>query len=69
MKGRHEAWLIDSPSIARLSWSRGRQDLVHIVDLQGLALHHEQILAATPHRKNFETRLENFETRPYFFVK
>ena len=47
MKGRREAWLIDSPSIARLSWSRGRQDLVHIVDLRGLALHHEKILAAT----------------------
>ena len=47
MKGRREAWLIDSPSIARLSWSRGRQDLVHIVDPRGLALHHENTLAAT----------------------
>ena len=47
MKGRHEAWLIDSPSIDRLSWSRGRQYLVHIIDLRGLALHHENTLAAT----------------------
>ena len=47
-KGRREAWLVASPSISHLSWTRQRKDLGHIVDLRGLALHHEQILAAIP---------------------
>ena len=60
-KGRREAWLIASQSISRLSWTRGRQDLGHIVDLRGLALHHEQILEQSPIEKSTSNSPDDFE--------
>ena len=60
-KGRCEAWLIASPSISHLSWTRQRKDLGHIVDLRGLALHHEQILEQSPIEKSTSNSPGYFE--------